>query len=761
MRILTLIILTILGFSGFSQSVIAPDPKSFARSTAGQDASGFSLTGFSPTSTLLCAIGLPQAPAGTTFYLTTTTGLTPASGYTMTGNKSRLAFTGTMANINNALATLKINTTATNGNIQISVSATVNPVGYFYNPTNGHFYRPISSGANFANAILLSSQQTFKGQTGYLVTITSSDEDNFIFNNVPQSNIWFAADDRLTEGRWVISAGPEVNTLLRVGNAGGTNQQGVYNNWASGEPNDWGGNEDAAVTKWGGGNQWNDLSTANVNPYVVEFGTWTNPDDATFTEFYSSSVIHSNGDVFRIQYNFNFSNLSSNRFSVRTQSRINNSWVPYTQNYFQLNNIGRLDATNLSDTVRSQDGSRATVTPGSVEWSYVNISGGTTTLFIDLRTFNGIDPSSVKNVSVLDVYNGPVTYQQTSLYWAHYIVPSSLPSVTNGTSSFNSSIRNSGNGNYAFSCSVSFSNNNVYKQQGVQFQSLISDTITAMLDRIVTVSDVYLAFREYSDGGIFGNSSNHFTSGIQFMNADVDNNGQFNETDCFILLKHLLGQESLLSQNNLQSFLKLLPKSEYDAVNKSNWQNFLNSTSDSYNGISFSNTSLLNSFTINAFWKGDVNMSHSPAQTASTQTNSIFQTNITQSAVSTSRNSSDPSSYVISYLSGDSLNVIIKFNPNSNEIVGTQFRVNYDNTILKHSGTQFKTSGSPTNFSNNRGNYINVGSIIMGGGLLGSNTEYKISFKVNKKITNSLGLVSIASNEAVDRGGSTLKIRIE
>jgi len=124
MRILLTILLSLVTIFGFGQSVTAPEPKSFAKSTTGQDASGFSLNGFSSTATLLCAIGLPQASSGTTFYLSTTTGLTPASGYTMSGNKTRLAFTGTMANINNALATLKVNTNATSGNIQISVSAT-------------------------------------------------------------------------------------------------------------------------------------------------------------------------------------------------------------------------------------------------------------------------------------------------------------------------------------------------------------------------------------------------------------------------------------------------------------------------------------------------------------------------------------------------------------------------------------------------------------------------------------------------------------
>ena len=122
MRFLLVVLFTCTSFLGFGQTVSAPDPKSFIRSTNGQDASGFVLSGFNSTATLLCAIGLPQSPVGTTFNISTTTGLTPASGFNFVGNKTRLVFTGTMANINVALATLKVNTPSTSGNIQITVS---------------------------------------------------------------------------------------------------------------------------------------------------------------------------------------------------------------------------------------------------------------------------------------------------------------------------------------------------------------------------------------------------------------------------------------------------------------------------------------------------------------------------------------------------------------------------------------------------------------------------------------------------------------
>ena len=285
-----LVILFLLIYSSvMSQSITSAPSRIFQYNTNSQDASGFVLNGFNSSDILLASVGLVNPPAGTTFSITTSTGLSFASGYNSWTNRIRLSFTGTMANINNALNSLKINTGGTLGNVQISVSATVNPVGYYYNPTNGHFYRPISTGNTYTGARAASLLTTFKGQTGYLVTITSSDEDAFIFNNVPQSQIWFALTDEVSEGQWRIDAGPEKGTLIKTSNgqtAG--NIVGQYNNWAPGEPNN-SGNEDYAVTKWNG-SQWNDLPNNFNNPYVIEYGTWTNPQDQTFTGFYVANT---------------------------------------------------------------------------------------------------------------------------------------------------------------------------------------------------------------------------------------------------------------------------------------------------------------------------------------------------------------------------------------------------------------------------------------------------------------------------------------
>ena len=758
MKHLLVTLFLFISFLGFGQSVSAPDSKSFIPSTTAQDASGFSLSGFSATSTLLASISLVNPPTGTTFYLNDTRGLVAASGFTLSGNKTRLVVTGTMASINTALASLKVNTGSVRGNVALSVAATVNPVGYYYNGVNGHFYRPIATTATYINARTLASQQTFKGQQGYLVTITSADEDAFIFNNVPQGNIWFALSDAASEARWTIDAGPEAGTLIKINNGQlNGNIPGQYNNWAPGEPND-SGNEDYAVTKWSGGNQWNDLPNNFNNPYVVEFGTWTNPDDATFTEFYTNSVTHSNGEVLTARFNFDFgSNVDETKFTAKANRYVNNMWSTTTNTPRAISGLGKVDITNDLDTVKVSDGKRATISAGPVEYSYVNISNGTTTLYIDLSVFGSTQPSDVKLVSILDVYSGPVTYQQTSAYWAHYIVPSTLTKVTDGTSTNVANIRNSGYDNWAFSCQIGFSNNNIFKQHGIDLSYTNQTDLNTLYNSIVTVSDVFIAFKELSNGGIFGNESGlEFTSGIQFMNADIDGNGIFNESDTYRLLQHLTGAKSLTEFSTLTYLMKLYSKSDYDAITKSNWNTKFNSTRSLF-PFSLNTGTLNNTYNVNATWIGDVNLSHSAQQSVS----SVASNSIRTMSLSSNSVSNEINTLIMGELIGNKVIVTLSIDPLQQELVGTQFNLNYDNTALKFEKVDFITKGNATNFGTNRGAYITLGSLITdGSATLDKTTEYKITFTPLVTLNSILGLTSISTTDAVNKGGKQLKVKI-
>ena len=757
-KLLVTLLFLLTTYLGFGQSVSAPDSKSFLQSTNGQDGSGFSLSGFSSTATLLASISLVNPPTGTTFNLTTTTGLTAASGFTLSGNKTRLVVTGTMANINTALTSLKVNTGSIRGNVQLSVAATVNPTGFFYNGVNGHFYRPISQGATYTNARAAALNTTFKGQTGYLVTITSADEDAFIFNNVPQSNIWFALTDEVEEARWTIDAGPEKGTLIKINN-GQTNGNipGQYNNWAPGEPNN-SGNEDYAVTKWNG-SQWNDLPNHFSNPYVIEYGTWTNPDDATFTEFYTNSVTHTNGETLRAQFNFDFgTNIDETKFATTLLAQSNNQYLPTTNINRTLNGLGRVDMTSDLDTVKINTGGiRSTTSPGQAEWCVIyeyEASNQRYRVGIDKREFNGsgISPNNVTSLKLFDLWDGNVTFDSEDIYWANYWIYTPTQLNFSG-SSFQSNIRNAG-WFYGIAAEFSFSPIQSFKPHGIQLST--TNNMSSLYNSIVTVSDVFLAFKEVSNGGLFGNESGlEFGNGIQFMNADVDGNGMFNEMDTYKLLQHLTGVETIGGgSTNLSDYIKLYTKSEYDAITKTNWYTQTNVTRNQYTPLNLSNSTLLNNFTLNATWIGDVNLSHSAQQSVSSvSSNSIRNMN--------NIGTNEINVIIMSEIVGNNVIVTLSVDPLQQELVGTQFQLNYDNAKLKFEKVEFATKGNPTNFGTNRGNFISIGSLITNGnGALDKTTEYKVLFTPIGSINSILGLTSITNTDAVNKNGTQLKVKI-
>lgn len=763
MKHLLVTLFLLISFLGFGQSVSAPDSKSFIPSTSGQDASGFVLNGFTSTDVVLASISLVEYPSGTTFYLNTYTGLTAASGFTLIGNKTRLVVTGTMTNINTALASLKVNTGATKGNIKLSVAATVNPTGYYYNGVNGHFYRPISTGNTYTGARTASEATTFKGQKGYLVTITSSDEDVFIFNNVPQTSIWFALTDEVTEGRWVIDAGPEKGTLIKTSNGQlNGNIVGQYNNWAGGEPNN-SGNEDYAVTKWGGGSQWNDLPNQFSCPYVIEYGTWSNPDDATFTEFYTNSVTHSNGEVLTARFNIDFGgNVDETKFSAKANTFVNNVWGTTTNTSRALSGLGKVDITNDLDTAKIANGGyKASTTAGQSEWCVIYEYDSYNQRYrigIDSREVNGIlsNPSTITNLQLFDLWNGPVTYGSYDPNgWTEVYVYTTTQFNFAG-SSYTSNIRNGG-GYYALTAEFTFSPIQSFKQHGIDIIANNQTELNTLYNSIVSVTDVYLAFKELSNGGIFGNQSGlEFTNGIQYMNADVDGNGVFNEADTYKLLQHLTGVQPLTQYSALTYLMKLYSKSDYDSITKSNWNTKFNSTRSLF-PFSLNTGTLNNTYNINVTWLGDVNLSHSAQQTISSVATMGFKTmSLTTNSVSNTINAELMGENV-----GGKLVVTITLDPLQQEVVGTQFNLNYDNTTLEFQKVEFTTKGTPTNFGTDKGSFITFGSLITDGSTtLDKTTQYKITFLPLTGLNGILGLTSVSLTDAVNKNGTQLKIKI-
>lgn len=98
--------------------------------------------------------------------------------------------------------------------------------------------------------------------------------------------------------------------------------------------------------------------------------------------------------------------------------------------------------------------SDVTTLAGQVEWAYVSInsySNGVSKLHIDMREFpNNISPDQIKSVQLFDLYTGPVEFVNSDAAWAMYRVPTSFIKITDGSSTYSSSIRNISGSDYAF-----------------------------------------------------------------------------------------------------------------------------------------------------------------------------------------------------------------------------------------------------------------------------------------------------------------------
>lgn len=169
--------------------------------------------------------------------------------------------TGSRTAINAVLATMQY-TAGSAGDVVITAELGNNVGDVLWNDGedgNGHAYIVVRSSMTWHQAEVAAQTYTFGGQTGYLATITSAQENAFIYNNLPTANRtgWLGANDEAVEGTWRWQTGPETGDVLS------------YTNWNENEPNNQ-SNEDCMQFVTGG--RWNDVTCSTPRPFVVEFG---------------------------------------------------------------------------------------------------------------------------------------------------------------------------------------------------------------------------------------------------------------------------------------------------------------------------------------------------------------------------------------------------------------------------------------------------------------------------------------------------------
>ena len=198
---------------------------------------------------------------------------------------------------------------------------------------NDHFYEYVPGILTWGAAKDAAESTSLFGRQGYLVTITSQDENDFVSNKT-QGLGWIGARDinrdlvngayltgGLSNGDWRWVTGPEglmdSGKGLKFYNGYVNNSpsivSGQYNNWASGEPNN-------APSEWvvhiyrkdssTNSGKWNDFSPTNnsVQGYIVEYGGM--PNDATIN-IQASKTIKLSIPAYSINYYLNGGTVST------------------------------------------------------------------------------------------------------------------------------------------------------------------------------------------------------------------------------------------------------------------------------------------------------------------------------------------------------------------------------------------------------------------------------------------------------------------
>lgn len=171
-----------------------------------------------------------------------------------------------------------------------------------YLPYTGHFYQYVSSpGITWTTARAQAANKTLYGLKGYLATITSKNENDFIWTKTKGVG-WIGASDAESEGIWKWVTGPETGTVFWEGNETGHPASSQYSNWNEGEPNN-SGDEDYAHITYNVGivGSWNDLSnTGATSPsdtyyprgYLVEYGGTAGEQTPKLMDYTEINVVY-------------------------------------------------------------------------------------------------------------------------------------------------------------------------------------------------------------------------------------------------------------------------------------------------------------------------------------------------------------------------------------------------------------------------------------------------------------------------------------
>jgi hypothetical protein len=167
----------------------------------------------------------------------------------------------TAANYQQAVRSIKYFNDATGLASEEQRAMTISLSQSAFNTETGHYYEYVSTPLSWTSAKTAAAAKSLYGMQGYLATVTSQEENDFIKAKLAADG-WIGGTDAAAEGTWLWATGPEKDDVFS------------FTNWNDGEPNNSGSGEDYLQIYSSGtsSGRWNDLANTNILGYVVEYG---------------------------------------------------------------------------------------------------------------------------------------------------------------------------------------------------------------------------------------------------------------------------------------------------------------------------------------------------------------------------------------------------------------------------------------------------------------------------------------------------------
>jgi hypothetical protein len=289
------------------------------------------------------------------------------------------------------------------------------------------------------------------------------------------------------------------------------------------------------------------------------------------------------------------------------------------------------------------------------------------------------------------------------------------------------------------------------------YVNVVSDSIPAMLNKAISVSDYTAAVSEFMKQNLDGTFTNsNIASGIGYMAADVNNNRTLDGGDVTALFAQAVGADTIFTPipgqtlTNLPAFLT----ETYDSLSSTSWK----AVTDKYT-VNFRTSNVAKPLSICYLVPGDINRSHSSirtqAQTVTTFSTFVNTPNETLPDVDVSLNNLT--------LTSDQFTIPVNINTNGANLSGLQFEFVYDPTKVKFESIK---ADMPTwlVFVNNHDGRIKFGAVdrelktpYTGKDL----TPFKLVFSTLKSGLDINSAIKVTSNlDASDNKGNQLGVKL-